>query len=133
MLEAPSTIPNDDVVEEKEELAELPVVPIEGVAPDELPVPDGGPGAIEALDVMADMIYRQTVALGWCHPSIDSSRWSGQVVTGVTIRSKYGAIRSCPCEHSGFKTFEDAVRGLNARSAINIRSKPVDVAFRNLM
>jgi hypothetical protein len=95
-----------------------------------------GVDAAEALDVMTDAIYRSAWPLGWFPPvEVASDDWTDkdEVVTGVCIRSKYGAIRSCPSDHRGFRAFEEAVVALNAKIAIKIRCKSVDVAMRFCM
>lgn len=95
-----------------------------------------GVDALDALDVMTDTIYRTAWPLGWFPPvEVSSDDWTekDEVVTGVCIRSKYGAVRSCPSDHRGFNAFEDAVVSLNAKIAIKIRCKSVDVAMRNCM
>lgn len=91
------------------------------------------PLTLDAVDVMADMIYRNCWPLGWFTPPIEPNRWSDEVVTGVCLRSKYGSVRSCPSEHPGFAAFEEAVVKLNARIAIKLQSKAVEVAMRNFM
>lgn len=91
------------------------------------------PLSLDAVDVMADMIYRTCWPLGWFSPAVDPEKWSDEVITGVTLRSKYGSVRSCPSEHPGFAAFEEAVTKLNARVAIKLQSKSVEVAMRNFM
>lgn len=91
------------------------------------------PLSLDAVDVMADMIYRNCWPLGWFAPPVEAEKWLDQVVTGVCLRSKHGSVRSCPSEHPGFATFEEAVVKLNARVAIKLQSKSVEVAMRNFM
>jgi hypothetical protein len=95
--------------------------------------PQLNPLTLDAVDVMADMIYRNCWPEGWFTPSVDPSDWSDEVVTGVCLRSKYGSVRSCPSEHPGFAAFESAIVSLNARIAIKLQSKAVDVAMKNYM
>lgn len=83
-----------------------------------------------ALDVMADHIYRESVMRGWfTFPSCGSDQWADEVITGVSIRSKYGAIRSSPFQHQGLHNFEEAVIQLNCRVAIKMTCKAVQVAM----
>ncbi|KAL7418822.1 hypothetical protein Q5752_006506 [Cryptotrichosporon argae] len=89
--------------------------------------------SVDALDLMADLIYRSCWAAGWFEPPPAAHDWSDEVVTGVTIRSKHGVVRSSPCDHPGFATFERAVDALNARIAIKMHSKAVDIVFRNYL
>jgi hypothetical protein len=95
--------------------------------------PQVNPLTLDAVDVMADMTYRSCWAEGWFTNAIEPSDWSDEVITGVTLRSKYGSVRSCPGEHPGFAAFEQAVVKLNAKIAIKLRSKAVDVAMKNYM
>jgi hypothetical protein len=95
--------------------------------------PHLNPLTLDAVDVMADMIYRSCYPEGWFTTPVDSSMWSDEVITGVTLRSKYGSVRSCPGEHPGFAAFEHAIVQLNARIAIKLQSKAVDVAMKNYM
>ena len=95
--------------------------------------PQLNPLTLDAVDVMADMIYRNCWPEGWFTPAVDPSDWSDEVVTGVCLRSKYGSVRSCPGEHPGFAAFEEAIVKLNARIAIKLQSKAVDVAMKNYM
>jgi ribosome-associated translation inhibitor RaiA len=88
---------------------------------------------LNAVDVMADMVYRSCYPEGWFLPPPDPSVWSNEVITGVTLRSKHGSIRSCPGEHPGFAAFEHAIVQLNARIAIKLQSKAVDVAMKDYM
>lgn len=86
---------------------------------------------VGALDVMADHIYRDCLTRGWLElPPVHTDHWSDEIITGVSIRSKYGAIRSCPFEHRGFQTFEESVIQLNPRVAIKMTCKAVEVAMR---
>jgi len=95
--------------------------------------PQINPLTLDAVDVMADMTYRSCWAEGWFTDAIEPSDWSDEIITGVTLRSKYGSVRSCPGEHPGFAAFEQAVVKLNAKVAIKLRSKAVDVAMKNYM
>ena len=95
--------------------------------------PHLNPLTLDAVDVMADMIYRSCYPEGWFTTPVDSSMWSDEVITGVTLRSKYGSVRSCPGEHPGFAAFEHDIVQLNARIAIKLQSKAVDVAMKNYM
>ena len=95
--------------------------------------PHLNPLTMDAVDVMADMIYRSCYPEGWFQPAPEPSDWSDEVITGVTLRSKYGSIRSCPGEHPGFAAFEHAIVQLNAKIAIKLQSKAVDVAMKNFM
>jgi hypothetical protein len=95
--------------------------------------PQFNPLTLDAVDVMADMIYRSCWPEGWFVPAPEPSEWSGEVITGVTLRSKYGSVRSCPAEHPGFAAFEHAIVQLNARIAIKLQCKAVDVAMKNYM
>lgn len=88
---------------------------------------------LDAVDVMADMVYRSCYPKGWFLPAPDPSVWSDEVITGVTLRSKHGGVRSCPGEHPGFVAFEHAFVQLNARIAIKLQSKAVDVAMKHYM
>jgi hypothetical protein len=45
----------------------------------------------------------------------------------------YASDPSCPSEHPGFATFEEAIVKLNARIAIKLQSKAVDIAMKNYM
>lgn len=125
-------VPPSPVIEADEEDEEKDDLSIDGVATHEL-YGDELPTSTEALDVMADMIFRQGTARGWCHSSVRSADWTSEVITGVSIRSKYGSIRSCPSEHRGLEAFEHALIALNARSALKMRSKAVSVAFKIMM
>lgn len=87
--------------------------------------PDGSPH-LDALDVMADMIYRTGCTLGYFH-------YDQQLITGVCIRSKYGHIRSSPPAEPRFLEFERAVAALNAKVVAKIWCKPVEVVMRTLM
>jgi hypothetical protein len=82
---------------------------------------------------MADMIYRNCWPEGWFTPPVDASDWFDEVITGITLRSRFGSVRSCPSEHPGFRAFEEAIVSLNARIAIKLQSKAVDVAMKNYM
>lgn len=95
--------------------------------------PHLNPLTLDAVDVMADMIYRECWPLGWFTSPIQASEWSDEVITGVCLRSKYGSVRSCPSEHPGFADFEGAIVKLNARIALKLQSKAVDVAMKNYM
>ena len=87
-----------------------------------------------ALDVMADAIFRSTWPYGWFDGAVvDAESWTDEVVTGVTILSSDNAPRSCPANHPGFAAFEQAVLGLNARVAIKIKCKAVDVTMSAIM
>jgi hypothetical protein len=87
-----------------------------------------------ALDVMADTIYRSTWPYGWFDGRVvDADQWTDQVVTGVTILSRDGVPRSCPPNHPGFAAFEHAITNLNARVAIKLRCKAVDVTVSAIM
>jgi hypothetical protein len=50
--------------------------------------PELNPLTLDAVDVMADMIYRNCWPEGWFTPAVDSSEWSDEVITGVCLRSK---------------------------------------------
>jgi hypothetical protein len=95
--------------------------------------PHHNPLTLDAVDVMADMIYRECWPLGWFTSPVEISDWSDEVITGVCLRSKYGSVRSCPSEHPGFAAFEEAIVKLNARIAVKLQSKAVDVAMKNYM
>jgi hypothetical protein len=95
--------------------------------------PQINPLTLDAVDVMADMIYRSCWPEGWFTIAPEPSEWVDEVITGVTLRSKYGSVRSCPGEHPGFAAFEEAVVKLNTRIAMKLRSKAVDVAMKNYM
>lgn len=95
--------------------------------------PELHPHILDAVDVMADMVYRNCWPLGWFSNPIEPEKWSDEVVTGVCLRSKYGSVRSCPGNHPGFAEFEEAIIGLNAKVAIKLQSKAVEVAMKNFM
>lgn len=87
-----------------------------------------------ALDVMADAIYRSTWPYGWFNGAVvDSDSWTGEIITGVTILSSDNSARSCPAQHPGFARFEEAITVLNARVAIKIMCKAVDVIMSTIM
>jgi hypothetical protein len=90
-----------------------------------------------ALDVMSDKIYRQCVPLGWfVDPFIALDDWdekSDSVILGVCVRSKYGSVRSCPTQHPGFQTFEEAIMRLNCRVAIKMHCKAVEAIMETRM
>jgi hypothetical protein len=87
-------------------------------------------GGNDALDVMADSIFRSGCRLGWFHTRLGEP---DGIITGVCIRSKYGGTRSQPLNHPSFRPFEDAVVDLNARVALKIRSKAVEYAMKSHM
>lgn len=91
------------------------------------------PVTLDAGDVMAAMIHRSCNANGWFKEVPDPSEWSDETITGVCLRSKVGAIKSCPSDHPGFKPFETAVRKLNVAIAIKIQSSAVELAMRDFM
>ena len=130
--EGAGAVPPSPVIEIDEEDVEKDELPVESVTISEI-LGDGNRASFEALDVMADMIFRQAKALGWCHSTERSEDWTEEVVTGVSIRSKYGSIRSFQSEHRGLEAFERALIALNARSSIKRRCKAIGVAFKFMM
>jgi hypothetical protein len=84
-----------------------------------------------ALDVVADMIYRTCWPLGWMpFQQVDAEQWIDEVVLGVSIRSDYGVMRSCPAEHPGLLDFEKAMEYLNAAVAMKYTCRSVEFMNR---
>lgn len=84
-----------------------------------------------ALDVVADMIYRTCWPLGWMpFQQVDAEQWIDEVVLGVSIRSDYGVMRSCPAEHPGLHDFEKAMEYLNAAVAMKYTCRSVEFMNR---
>ena len=84
-----------------------------------------------ALDVVADMIYRTCWPLGWMpFQQVDAEQWIDEVVLGVSIRSDYGVMRSCPAEHPGLHDFETAMEILNAAVAMKFTCRSVEFMNR---
>jgi hypothetical protein len=105
---------------------------------------------IDNLDVVAEQLFRTCALCGYLStappsqhplgyhprastPLVRDTNAEDEVVTGVCIRSKYGIVRSSPPDHPGFRGFEEGILVLNARAAIKMRSKTVDVAVRKHM
>lgn len=88
----------------------------------------------EALDVVADMLFRTCWPLGWVPiQQVESAAWTDEVVLGVSIRAEDGTMRSSPMAHSGMAEFEQGVAGLNARVALKMRCRAVEYTMKNHM
>lgn len=87
-----------------------------------------------ALDVVADSLYRSAWPYGWFDGAVvEPDAWTDEIITGVSILSNDNIARSCPSSHPGFAAFEQAVTSLNARVAVKIRCKAVDVTMAAIM
>jgi hypothetical protein len=88
----------------------------------------------EALDVVADMLYRKCRPLGWVpDEQIHSDDWTDEVVLGVSVRTGNGSMRSCPINHDGMATFEDALMDLKVTAAVKMRSRAVEYTFKHFV
>lgn len=89
--------------------------------------------SLGAVDVMADMLFRSGLSKGWFNmPEVPSEEWTDHIVTGVGIKSKYGVVRCCP-PHAGLGEFARGIEQLNAKVAVKMQSKAVDVVFDSHM
>jgi hypothetical protein len=79
----------------------------------------------DAIDVMADQIFRVGVQKKkWFKPPrLGLSK--RDVATGVTIRVKTGLYRTFPVEYEALQPFEEAINRLNPEAAIKIKSRIV--------
>lgn len=79
----------------------------------------------DAIDVMADQIFRVGVQKKkWFKPPrLGLSK--RDVATGVTIRVKTGLYRTFPVEYEALEPFEKAISRLNPEAAIKIKSRIV--------
>lgn len=79
----------------------------------------------DAVDVMADQIFRIGVQQKkWFKaPRLGLKR--REVATGVTIRVKTGLYRTFPVDYEALEPFEEAIKRLNPEVAIKIKSRIV--------
>lgn len=88
----------------------------------------------EALDVVADMLYRSCLPLGWLPAEqVDTEDWTDEVTLGIVIKTSNGAMRACPVAHDGMVQFEDAAISLKVAAAIKLRSRAVEYMFKHFM
>jgi hypothetical protein len=88
----------------------------------------------EALDVVADMLYRKCWPLGWVPAEqIHSEDWTDEVILGVSVRTANGSMRSCPMNHDGMHDFEEAAMSLKVTSAVKMRSRSVEYTFKHFV
>jgi hypothetical protein len=79
----------------------------------------------DAIDVMADQIFRVGVQKKkWFKPPRLGLN-KRDVATGVTIRVKTGLYRTFPVEYEALEPFEKAITRLNPEAAIKIKSRIV--------
>lgn len=79
----------------------------------------------DAVDVMADQIFRVGVQKKkWFKPPRLGLN-KRDVATGVTIRVKTGLYRTFPVEYEALEPFEQAINRLNPEAAIKIKSRIV--------
>lgn len=97
--------------------------------PKAVPVGDG----FDALDVMADHIFRIGVQKKkWFKPPKIGVAGEG-VATGLTIRARTGLYRTFPVNYEALEPFEVAVTRLNPEVAIKIDSQIVRNTVRSYM
>jgi len=107
----------------------LPAQPNDDGRPRAVPVGDG----YDALDVMADHIFRigHQKKKWFKAPRMGSKK--DIIGTGVTIRAKVGRYRTFPVGYNALDEFEEAISRLNPEVAVKIKSDIVGNIFQSYM
>ncbi|WWC59194.1 uncharacterized protein I303_101743 [Kwoniella dejecticola CBS 10117] len=83
----------------------------------------------DALDVMADHIFRLGVQKKKWFKAPRMGVRRNDAATGVTIRARTGLYRTFPVDYEALKPFEEAITRLNPEVAIKIKSDIVGTIF----
>ncbi|WWC87221.1 uncharacterized protein L201_002109 [Kwoniella dendrophila CBS 6074] len=83
----------------------------------------------DALDVMADHIFRIGVQRKKWFKAPRMGVRRNDAATGVTLRARTGLYRTFPVDYEALKPFEEAITKLNPEVAIKIRSDIVTTIF----